>query len=251
MGMKNKILGMITSTLLAGQVIAVPVVGSSSQSVLDGLTASGPSSVEISNEDSQYSPDEVWSLTGSGLASARIIVELSSYADSNSFGIYDVFNSSNTIQLFSGTEKAGDIASLFSIGGSLLALTINSSSGTLVGMDTGKLSTQLFGFYLDTPDGIWYSEQELNSDGIDHMVAFQGNDIDHISVPGTTSPAVWTDNEFILAWEDLAGGGDSDFEDFVAIVESVIGVPEPSTLALFGISLLSLSLVRRKLSQTS
>ena len=43
-----------------------------------------------------------------------------------------------------------------------------------------------------------------------------------------------------MAWEDLAGGGDLDYNDFVLITESVNPMPEPSMLALFGIGLLGL-----------
>ena len=52
------------------------------------------------------------------------------------------------------------------------------------------------------------------------MYAYQGNNIDDVMVPGRF-PGLFTDNEHVFAWEDLLGGGDKDYADFVVIVESV------------------------------
>ena len=57
----------------------------------------------------------------------------------------------------------------------------------------------------------------------------------------------WSKNEFLLAWEDIPGQGrDRDFNDFVAIVESVSGLPKPTTLALLGLSLFTLGALKRR-----
>lgn len=48
-----------------------------------------------------------------------------------------------------------------------------------------------------------------------------------------------------MAWEDLPGGGDTDYNDFVVITESVNPIPEPQMLALLGISLLGFLQGRR------
>jgi hypothetical protein len=219
------------SALVATNASATYIAGSSLQGVLDDVTVGGPSSINVN--DDQFQPDEEWDFTASGGSFSRLIIELAGYRDSNAFGVYDVGDPTNMLQLFGGANDAGDLAVLADAGGNTF---LNLGTG-----DTATFSSSLFGFYLDSPDGTFYSKQSLNDDGGDHMVAFRGTG-DWLRLPGTSANREWTPNEFILAWEDLYGLGDQDYDDFVVMIESVTGVPEPSTLALYGISLLGLGL---------
>ena len=95
-------------------------------------------------------------------------------------------------------------------------------------------ASNAFGFYLETPNGIFYSDTALNGDAADHMVAIQGNDKDMVDLLGNLGDGLWTSSEYVLAWEDLlaSNGCDYDYNDMVVMVESVSPVPVPAALML-------------------
>ena len=208
--------------------------GATLNGALNDIHTDGTNSVDVVND--QISPDELWEVGGSGGSVSTLIIELAGFAGSNSFGIYDSADPSQSVELMAGSATTGSQA----------LLSILADGSVFVNfMDTAvDFAANVFGFYLDTPNGTFYSETDLNADGVDHMAAYQGTGEDIQIAPFAAGP--WGANEYILAWEDLYGGGDRDYADFVVLVESVSPVSAPATLALFGLGLLGLSIRARK-----
>jgi len=177
----------------------------------------------------------------------EIKLENAGYANQNAFGIYQVNSgngvgtlgtSVNHLELFSGTDQVGYAAKLsWDTTTDMVSLEkstdgiIYSAVATALGLTVNHND---FGFYLDTPDGVWFSETAYNSDGIDHMVAFNAGAID----------------SWAFAWEDLRGGGDRDYNDFVLLADDILpsqqSVDTPATLMLMGMGLVGLAGFKRR-----
>ncbi len=164
-----------------------------------------------------------------------LLIEDAGYRDHNELGIYSILEPGRSAGLFEGSADAPSNATLtFGAGG------LEEVNG--VAIDSGFGFE--FGFYLANADKsfVWFSEDERNSDGFDHFVAFEEEGV------------LWG------GFEDLAGGGDEDFNDLVFSMRGVVGstgtpgtpgepIPEPSAALVFAAGLLVITYVRRASSQ--
>lgn len=230
----KKVYGWVSTLALLGSsaAMATPISGNSLQNTITGMGG------VVNVQTEQAAPDEQFRVGATGVTAARIQFELSAGASSNSFGIYDLYSPSTRLTIFGGADGAGTFGFLFNpTGSNFCAATF----ATIATPTCVNFNSSAFGFFLTTSSNTFYSQTAQNADGIDHLVAFQGG-----PTRGTLNGNPWLSNEYLLAWEDIYGGGDRDFDDFAVLVESVVGVPEPAGIALFGLGLLAVGVVSRR-----
>jgi len=178
------------------------------------------------------SVDQVWNVGPTG--ASTMVLTIAGYSGVNAFGIYNLSNPNQMIQIFAGGTAPTTSQTI----------TYNSGTGKItVGANSLYVGSD-FGFYMATPGsstGYWYSQESLNNDGGDHMVTLTTSTAETLTlqpgsgIPGASGQTVaWNPGSYLLGWEDLpvagSGKGDVDYQDMLVEVTGFTPVPEPTTM---------------------
>jgi hypothetical protein len=203
------------------------------------LNTSYTNNAQIDNLE--YTGDaSTWGQAGSG---GYAVIGLGAAA-TNTLQVYNV-STPNTLINPIGTGFTGN--------GSTGNGTIGSP---YVGTGSVFSSGTQFGFAINsafTSNSTWYSNSALNSDGMDHMLVYNLSSLAGTTVyvydPNTnTEQPVVLNDPYLLAFEDMpetnsvtGAPSDLDYDDLIVLVDGVAPVPEPTTVALFGLGLLAMA----------
>jgi hypothetical protein len=213
------------------------------QGSLDYLTVGG----DFFDVNAAETGFEYFTNTATGSSISQFMFEIAGFASENTFGIFN--KSGLKLEIFNGsdTSKDGSMVSFFD-SGTVTSLTQgHPDNGGGIALQTVENFGNVFGFYITSPQGTFYSDDSMNPNGIRHSAIYQGDGSFSMDLPGK-QPGLFTDNEFIVAFEDKYTNSDWDYNDLVVMVESVEPepVPEPSLLLGLGAMAGSLFATRKR-----
>lgn len=187
--------------------------------------------------DDQIS-DALFTNTGIGASASTFIAEIAGFASKNKAGLYNPMTLQKAL-LYDGVNDDGDAAFLAFLGnGDLFVSTVgfDPKNTPPASANLYKGFGNMFGFYLETPEGnTFYSEDWRNPGGDPQALIYQGDNDTTIQLPNR-APGLFTDNEFIIAWEDkVFANSDQDFNDLVFSIESIEPKPVPEPGAIVGL----------------
>lgn len=189
------------------------------------------------NSKTNQSPEGLWQTSTAQNPTATAVLQLTDLPGTDTFGIWT--NSNQLVPIMYGSAEPTDPYG-FSTSATLQwsptgALRISDPSGSCTYIDcttVTDISASSFGFYLKTGTGsVYYTLDSLNPSGAAQALTYNYS------------------NEWVLAFNDTAVTPTSpgSYTDFVVGIQSISGLPEPSSLLLLGTTLLIVALQRRRL----
>ncbi len=213
------------------------------QGSLDYLTVDGDF-FDVNDAETGY---EYFTNTATGSSISQFMFEIAGFASDNTFGIFN--KSGLKLEIFDGADTSKDESTVsFFDNGTVRSSTLQHPDN---GVDSDTTIVEnfgnVFGFYITSPQGTFYSDDSMNPKGIRHSAIYQGDGSFDMDLPGKQA-GLFTDNEFIVAFEDKYEGSDWDYNDLVVMVESVeeTDIPEPSLLLGLGAMAGSLFATRKR-----
>ncbi|KEZ77845.1 PEP-CTERM sorting domain-containing protein [Salinisphaera hydrothermalis] len=242
-------------------VAALAFAGTAFASQIDVNTNTGnePSLYDIANSPSYGNPDGTealfsglnansaqtnngyWTIGATSTSTSVLEATWTANYDNATFGVYSLNNPSNQLNLLGNGSGIGpstnDITATlrYSGNGMFVSYATDRYGNKVGGTQESNFGSSVFGYFLTIGGTTYYSDSSLNDGNKDRMVGYQGNG------SGTA-----LSNEYLFGWED---GTDNDYQDYVATVESVRPVPEPSSIAMFGVGLLMIGFAARRLQK--
>jgi len=168
---------------------------------------------------------------------ATLLLEAAGFRNSNVFGMYSPNDAGEKLLLFAGADTPTQS----------VEVVFDLDNQTATNVSTGRTADigSVFGFYLISPDGTFYTEKSLNSDGAEHGLLFDTR---------AYAGLIYGNPDTVVAFEDMQASSpwqDWDYNDMVVGVTNAtpVVVPSPSAVVLTwaGISLVGYLRRRRTL----
>jgi hypothetical protein len=171
--------------------------------------------------------DKAFEQCSAGLVTLTVLDQQAGHEDYHRVGFYQP----------AGTTPIGAPPTYTLAGVTFLAGDLDSDPLTAITPAGAATIAGRFGLFFDDrtyegsrPEGYYPSEESLDPDGNDiHFAVFY----DYITGTSTISTC-----SFLVAVEDIHGGGDLDYNDMVFRIANVSVVPEPGSAALLCLALL-------------
>ncbi|MGW8157535.1 MAG: hypothetical protein ACWGKN_03300 [Desulfoprunum sp.] len=116
----------------------------------------------IDVDDDQAPYDSYWEVSEGVLSGSwtTLLIEVAGNAGANTFGVFD--QSGNMYKLFDGSAGTLDKISMTWNSQGLFSATFDPDTGSPVTLWTDEQLDQVFGYYLGTPGGYFYSDPNIN-----------------------------------------------------------------------------------------
>ena len=173
-------------------------------------------------QSNQLVNDDYFSLSATSLATASFVYNDASFL---SFGIFDAADPLNRFQLFDSNNGAGEHAVFGMFGGGTV---FGGVLGGALTLSADSFAENLFGFYVETVNGVLYSDASLNGvDGNQNHTQFGEGQL--AQLPNFVA-GPWLSSEYLMSW-----GSDPQSPTFGVVLSGVspasptVAVAEPMT----------------------